>query len=89
MEGHAGAASRSQAGHKPCTVEALSPPGPLVAGGASIATDPGHIEGPDPDGAPGREAGQDAEEGHPAQVCELAVASSEAPSIANEIPKSS
>ena len=85
MEDHAGAATRSQAGHKPCTVEALPPLGPLVAGGAFKTKNPGHIEGPKSDGAPGREAGEDAEEGHAPQIAELAVVASETPNIANQI----
>ena len=89
MEGHAGAASSSQAGHKPCTVEALSPLGSLASKGALQAKDPGHIEGPKTDSAPGREAGEDAEEGHAAQVCELPVACSKTSSVADETSKSS
>ena len=71
------------------SVEALAPLRPLAPGGAAEAKHPGHVEDPDLDRAPGREAGEDAEEGHAAQVGEDAVTSSKATSIADKSPKSS
>ena len=78
-------------GRKPChngnSVEALPSQRSLVPAGPPQAENPGHIQDPDSDRAPGREAGEDAEEGHAAQIGEDAVPAGKPASIAAKLPK--
>ena len=89
LKGDAGPAS----GPKPCknrsSMEALPPLRSLAPAGPAEAEDPRHIQDLDFDRAPGREAGEDAEEGHAAQVGENAISTSKAASIADKFPESS
>ena len=82
LEGDAGPAS----GPKPCqnrsSMEALPPLWSLVPAGPPEPENPWHIDDPNSDRAPGREAGENAEEGHAAEVVENTISTSETSAIA-------
>ena len=82
MDADAGAAPGGEAGQEGHAMEAAPLADPLCTVGAPEAQDAGEAEGPELDGAPGREGGQDAKEDGALQIVELAVAPRKTPGIA-------